>query len=202
MGGYLAPRAAAFDKRIDGVVAFDVFFDFGAISSRSVPAIAFWFGRHQLGFLLNAIAKIKSAFSPSLRWALQNSRWVTGTAGPLEAAEALRAYTLQDVAQRIRGDVLIFVGEEDHFVPFEQLKQFEDSLTKPAALRLPATTANPAVPSIVSSAPLRSGMQLCSIGCCKNSRSRREESAQAHNLKVRGVRRANRQGAGGASPLR
>jgi pimeloyl-ACP methyl ester carboxylesterase len=36
-GGYLAPRAAAFDERIDGVVAFDVFFDFGAISSRSVP---------------------------------------------------------------------------------------------------------------------------------------------------------------------
>ena len=71
MGGYLAPRAAAFDKRIDGVVAFDVFFDFGAISSRSVPPAAFWLGRHGLGSLLTAIVKIKSAFSPSLRWALQ-----------------------------------------------------------------------------------------------------------------------------------
>jgi alpha-beta hydrolase superfamily lysophospholipase len=130
LGGYLAPRAAAFDKRIDGVVAFDVFFDFGAISSRSVPAIAFWFGRHGLGFLLNAIAKIKSAFSPSLRWALQNSRWVMGTRGLIETAEALRAYTLQDVAQRIKCDVLIFAGKDDHFVPVEQLKQFEDSLTQ------------------------------------------------------------------------
>jgi alpha-beta hydrolase superfamily lysophospholipase len=130
MGGYLAPRAAAFDKRIDGVVAFDVFFDFGAISSRSVPPAAFWLGRHGLGSLLNAIVKIKSAFSPSLRWALQNSRWVMGTRGLLETAEALRAYTLQDVAPRIKGDVLIFAGEDDHFVPVVQVKQFENSLTQ------------------------------------------------------------------------
>jgi alpha-beta hydrolase superfamily lysophospholipase len=130
MGGYLAPRAAAFDKRIDGVVAFDVFFDFGAISSRSVPPAAFWLGRHGLGSLLNAIVKIKSAFSPSLRWALQNSRWVMGTHALLETAEALRAYTLQGVAQRIQSDVLIFAGKDDHFVPFEQVKEFESSLTQ------------------------------------------------------------------------
>jgi alpha-beta hydrolase superfamily lysophospholipase len=129
MGGYLAPRAAAFDERIDGVVAFDVFFDFGAISSRSVPPAAFWLGRHGLGLLLNAIVRIKSAFSPSLRWALQNSRWVMGTSGLLETAEALRAYTLQGVAQHIKGDVLILAGEEDHFVPIEQVKQFETCLT-------------------------------------------------------------------------
>jgi alpha-beta hydrolase superfamily lysophospholipase len=130
MGGYLAPRAAAFDNRIDGVVAFDVFFDFGAISSRSVPPVTFWFGRHGLGFVLNAIAKIKSAFSPSLRWALQNSRWVMGTSGLFETAEVLRAYTLQDVAKRITSDVLILAGEDDHFVPVEQVKQFEDRLTR------------------------------------------------------------------------
>ncbi|MGA2781808.1 MAG: alpha/beta fold hydrolase [Smithella sp.] len=35
MGGYLAPRAAAFDERIDGVVAFDVLFDMAA-AARSV----------------------------------------------------------------------------------------------------------------------------------------------------------------------
>jgi hypothetical protein len=37
MGGYLAPRAAAFDPRITGVVAYDAFFDGGAIASRNVP---------------------------------------------------------------------------------------------------------------------------------------------------------------------
>ena len=130
MGGYLAPRAAAFDDRIDGVVAFDVFFDFGAISSRSVPPIAFWLGAHGLGFLLNAIVRIKAALSPGLKWALQNSMWVMGTRGLLETAQTLRAYTLQDVAQRIKGDVLILAGEDDHFVPVEQVKQFENGLTQ------------------------------------------------------------------------
>ncbi len=130
MGGFLAPRAAAFDERIDGVVAFDVFFDFGAITARALPAIAFWFHRHGLGFLLKAIVRIKSALSPGLRWALQNSMWVMGTHDPLETVEALRAYTLQDVAQQIKGDVLILAGEDDHFVPVEQVKEFENSLTQ------------------------------------------------------------------------
>jgi dienelactone hydrolase len=52
-----------------------------------------------------------------------------GTSGLLETAEALRAYTLQGVAQHIKGDVLILAGEEDHFVPIEQVKQFETCLT-------------------------------------------------------------------------
>ena len=34
MGGYLAPRAAAFDERFDGVVAYDVLFDMGAAAQR------------------------------------------------------------------------------------------------------------------------------------------------------------------------
>jgi alpha-beta hydrolase superfamily lysophospholipase len=130
MGGYLAPRAAAFDKRIDGVVAFDVCFDVGAIASRLVPQIVFWFDRRGLGSLLSAIVRIKSALSPGLRWSLQNGMWVMGTRSPLKTIEALRAYTLQDVAQRIKGDVLILAGEGDHFVPVEQVKQFESGLTQ------------------------------------------------------------------------
>ena len=38
LGGYLAARAAAFDERIDGVVAYDVWFDWGATGLRYVPA--------------------------------------------------------------------------------------------------------------------------------------------------------------------
>lgn len=130
LGGYLAPRAAAFDERIDGVVAFDVFFDFGAIFARSVPPSALWLARHGLGFLSNAIVRIKSATSPRLRWARQNSEWTMGARDLLETAATLRAHTLQNVAQRIKCDVLILAGADDHFVPIEQVKQFENSLTQ------------------------------------------------------------------------
>ncbi len=130
MGGYLAPRAAAFDDRIDGVVAYDVFYDFGAISSRSVPRLALWLDRHGLRPLLNLIIKVKAAFSPYLKWALQNSMWVMGTQNPIDTIKALSLYTLENVAQRITGDVLILAGGEDHFVPARQVKQFETSLTQ------------------------------------------------------------------------
>ncbi len=130
LGGFLAPRAAAFDERIDGVVAFDVFFDFGAIFARSVPPSALWLARHGLGFLSNAIVRIKSAISPRLKWARQNSEWTMGARDLLETAETLRAYTLQNVAERIKCHVLILAGADDHFVPIEQVKQFEDSLTQ------------------------------------------------------------------------
>src|SRR5271157_5489389 len=38
MGGYFAPRAAAFEDRIDGVVAYDTCYDFGEVVSRPLTA--------------------------------------------------------------------------------------------------------------------------------------------------------------------
>jgi alpha-beta hydrolase superfamily lysophospholipase len=130
MGGYLAPRAAAFDDRFDGVVAYDVFFDFGAISSRSAPRILFWLNRRGLRPLATRLVKVKAALSPYLRWAINNSMWVMGTHDPLETISTLAVYTLEGVAQRIKADVLILAGTEDHFVPFEQIRQFEQGLTQ------------------------------------------------------------------------
>jgi pimeloyl-ACP methyl ester carboxylesterase len=130
MGGYLAPRAAAFDDRFDGVVAYDVFYDFGAVSSRSVPPLAIWLERHGYQALLSLLIKLKAASSPYLKWALENSKWVMGTRDAIDTLRALRAYTLENVAERITGDVLILAGGEDHFVPVEQVGQFEASLTR------------------------------------------------------------------------
>ena len=38
MGGYFAPRAAAFEERIDGVVDYDTMYDFGAIAGPLIAA--------------------------------------------------------------------------------------------------------------------------------------------------------------------
>ena len=54
--------------------------------------------------------------------------WILGTERPLDTIEALQKYTLDGVAQRIKGHVLILAGAEDHFVPIEQVEQFEKSL--------------------------------------------------------------------------
>lgn len=80
----------------------------------------------QLDQTCNYRCAAERPLSPALRWALQNNMRVMDTHDLLEAAEALRAHTLQDVAQRIKGDVLIFPGEDDRFVPVDQVKQFEN----------------------------------------------------------------------------
>jgi pimeloyl-ACP methyl ester carboxylesterase len=74
MGGYLAPRAAAFDERFDGVVAYDVLFDMGATARRYVPTAAFWLQDHGFTAILDAMIHAKAALSPGFGWAISNSK--------------------------------------------------------------------------------------------------------------------------------
>lgn len=112
MGGYFAPRAAAFEKRIDGVVAYDTMYDFGAIT-RPLLAVA------KNPVALNNI---------SVSWAHHNALWTMGTKDANETMAACAAYTLAPVADRIRQDILILAGTEDHFVPLQQTADFEQAL--------------------------------------------------------------------------
>ncbi|MBE1159830.1 alpha/beta hydrolase family protein [Dyella acidiphila] len=128
MGGYLAPRAAAFDPRISGVVAYDAFFDGGAIAARNVPLFVFWLRQHGYTGVLNWLGK-HGPSDPGAQWSVQNGMWVLGVKGPFEVLDAFKAYTLAPVAARIKADVLILSGADDHFVPPEQAKAFALSLT-------------------------------------------------------------------------
>jgi len=112
MGGYFAPPAAAFEERIDGVVAYDTCYDFGEVASRVLAAAK------------NPLAMKNIGVS----WAYHNALWTMGTKHPDDTAKACAAYTLAPVASRIRQDVLILAGTEDHFIPFHQTADFEKAL--------------------------------------------------------------------------
>ena len=135
MGGYLAPRAAAFDRRIDGVVAFDVLFDFGAVARSTVPAFALWLRERRWKKLLNLLIAAKARLSPGFAWSVANGQWVLGTASAMETLAVLAAYTLAPVAGRIEADVLILAGAEDHFVPTSQAADFASALTAARSVR-------------------------------------------------------------------
>lgn len=130
MGGYLAPRAAAFDPRISGVVAFDVLFDVGEalrFQSRGASVIA-WLRRAGLESLADMLVELRMQTSPLLRWGIRNTQWVTGVRSLSEVPHAFDNYTLAGVADRIRSHVLILAGSEDHLVPLHQVAQFRRSL--------------------------------------------------------------------------
>jgi alpha-beta hydrolase superfamily lysophospholipase len=112
LGGYFAPRAAAFEQRIDGVVAWDTCFDFGEVAANIERM-----GRNPV-----------FAKSVDYVWPEGNARWTLGTRSMAESVAALRAYTLAPVAARITQPVLIMAGTEDHAIPIAQTAAFEKSL--------------------------------------------------------------------------
>jgi pimeloyl-ACP methyl ester carboxylesterase len=112
MGGYFAPRAAAFESRIDGVVAWDTLFDF---ANAAEP-------------IMKLAADPMGSRIPDIVWAYNNARWTMGTSSVEDTVNAGAAYTLAPVADRIRQHVLIMAGEVDHFVPLHQTADFEKSL--------------------------------------------------------------------------
>lgn len=132
MGGYLAPRAAAFDKRIGGVVAFDVLFDVGEALRSQSRGSAFVTRLHAWGMtaLADTLVGLRMKTSPLLAWGIRNTQWVTGVASLGQVPAAFDAYTLAGVAERIESHVLILAGSEDHLVPLHQVEQFRRSLVR------------------------------------------------------------------------
>jgi pimeloyl-ACP methyl ester carboxylesterase len=128
MGGYLAPRAAAFEPRIDGVVSYDIGYDIQAAFMAGVPSILMRLRGMGLGKLVDKIAALVARSNPNLRWALSNSRWTMGASGLLEMLDAVGPYTLAGVADRIRQDVLILAGAEDQFIPLNQVEKYQRAL--------------------------------------------------------------------------
>jgi alpha-beta hydrolase superfamily lysophospholipase len=127
LGGFLAPRAAAFDPRIDGVVAYDIWYDGYAIATRNVPSFIFWLHDHGHDGMIESLAR-RNPDSGS-RWAVANGQWVFGVHGMFALLDAFKAYRLAPVAARITQDVLLLAGTEDHFVPIEQLEMTRNALT-------------------------------------------------------------------------
>jgi len=118
MGGYFAPRAAAFEPRIDGVVSWDVCFDYQACAKYTLAAAARRSGPASVGAV----------------WGTANALWTMGASSAEEALAMMTPYTLAPVAARIRQPVLMLVGEDDQFIPLRQAAQFEAALVNAASV--------------------------------------------------------------------
>lgn len=118
MGGYLAPRAAAFDKRIAACVAYDGVFDFAS----ALPPTA----------VIGAAIAHPDQVPTSLRWALLNGLWTLGVADVGELADAFAKYDLTTVVDQITCPTLVCEAERDQFFHGQPQKLYD-------ALRCPKT---------------------------------------------------------------
>lgn len=116
-GGYLAPRAAAFDHRPAAVVAWDGVYDCTAAMGHLMPGASPYelLDQGRDAEVDAAIARA-SEQNPSLRWLIGNGMWTYGAEKPSGHVDLMRDYALTGgLAERIECPVLVFDAENDHF---------------------------------------------------------------------------------------
>ena len=133
-GGYLAPRAAAFEPRIAAVIAIDGLFDgYDSVTNLLTP---------QLRSLLDACdadgfnAAIRGAMEhgTGLRWYIEQGLWAFRAGTPYELFLRARLYTLDGVADKIACPVLVCQATADDFNP-GQAERLAAALGDRATLR-------------------------------------------------------------------
>ena len=138
LGGYLAPRAAAFDERIKKVVCWSVFPSFlGSVIGTQGKAIekAFYvlMGLHAK-HLLNLVFKIKGKKNPMTGWALHHGMFAYEAQSPYDWARKLEKYDIRPVADRLTQDVLILGAAQDHFIDYHKVSQEIDAFVNVKSL--------------------------------------------------------------------
>jgi alpha-beta hydrolase superfamily lysophospholipase len=128
LGGYLAPRAASRDERVDGLILNNHLYDMRATALQLIPSPVVSLYENDHPRLVNALMKMKMRLDTGLRWGIKNTEWAMGSAEPVEALERFAKYSLENVAEDVTSDVLILAAEKDHMIPLSQAYQLERAL--------------------------------------------------------------------------
>jgi dienelactone hydrolase len=116
-GGYLAPRAAAFEPRVRAVAAIDGLFDgHEAVRGLLNDELKTLFDRREVD-TFNAAIRGAMRNNGALRWYIEQGVWSFRVTTPYEFFDRSRSYTLEGVAQRILCPVLVCQAAGEHFNP-------------------------------------------------------------------------------------
>jgi pimeloyl-ACP methyl ester carboxylesterase len=123
LGGYLAPRAAAFLPRIKRVVAFDVCWDLfeAGLSGRPTPlrvAIRTLMAL-RAGRLIDALSARQMQRDPFTRWAIEHGSYVFDVERPYDYFRRMRDFTTREISRHVEQDFLLLAGTHDHYMPLE-----------------------------------------------------------------------------------
>lgn len=122
LGGYLAPRAAAFDKRITKVVAWSIFPCFQDILVSMQPqgtqrAFHILMKLHARP-LLDLVFGKKAKKSPIIDWGIKHGCYAYEAKDAYSYAKKLKLYDIAPVADQITQDMLILGASGDHFIDY------------------------------------------------------------------------------------
>jgi len=127
LGGCLATRAAAYDKRIHRVVADDICTDFFETLLRQFPQksrkLVTFLVKHQNKLhaaVINGMIRKLSKKSLMLEWGVAQGMHVMGTKNPYDFLCKCTRFNTVAISPLVKQDVLLMGGQEDHYIPLHQ----------------------------------------------------------------------------------
>jgi alpha-beta hydrolase superfamily lysophospholipase len=134
LGGMLAPRAAAFDKRINKVIAWSVFTNFLDVLIGTRPAkvqrMIHFYLKHNLKTLANAIVGYKMKHGDEMvKWGFLHGMYAYEAKTPFEYLKKMDQYQIYNIADQITQDILILGATKDHFIDYRTVGSEISALT-------------------------------------------------------------------------
>jgi len=156
LGGYLAPRAAAFEPRVKRVVAWGAMYDFlGAVGRQlSPPKVAALQTLVRLGARkqVNAAIERVGKTNPLAKWATAHGIHVCGGKDAFDFIKWVMTMNLRKESHLITQDTLIVMGNQDHLVPLSQAYKQAEALKNARSVHVRIMTES------------EQGAQHCQIG--------------------------------------
>jgi len=138
LGSMLALRAAAYEKRIERVVAWTVmenFFDV-ILSTRpkAIRNVINMLIKTRAKGIINILASVMIQKEPYVAWGIEQGKYVFGKQSAYDFLTEIKKYNLKSISDSITQDVLILGAANDHFIPLSMYKEQIDCLTKARSL--------------------------------------------------------------------
>jgi len=133
-GGYLVPRAAAFEHRLKACIANGGVYDMHRVVMKR-PGMEQALDDPQASAEIDSEIYKMMETDPALRWAFGNGMFTFDAKSPTDWMRKTRPYTMKDVAGNIRCDMLVVDSEDDKDMP-GQARQLYDTLKGPREFML------------------------------------------------------------------
>ena len=123
MGGYFALRAAAFEPRVQKVIASGHAFDYRKVARPPATTILVFFHDHLREFT-NKLSRWKIKRGGMEAWNISHLMYVLGVDEPMAALEFALELNEENLhSDAVKQDVLILASRDDHFIPFRLHQQ-------------------------------------------------------------------------------
>jgi pimeloyl-ACP methyl ester carboxylesterase len=127
LGGFLAPRAAAFEHRLAALIANDGVYTYRVgDKARAVTRMAALFGRSVAEYALKKVMRRNTG----IRWAIEHGMFAFRSRSIWDLIDATESWSLEGIARKIQCPTLVCEAEADHFF-VGQPKLLYDALTCP-----------------------------------------------------------------------